>query len=873
LADRDNQVEDVRQSEAERNQRISAAEAELLALKDSRLFRLHSALAEPWSLRKLTHLRHFTASLVSPKWARRGVSRFGPGSQRGTNAATPAGGEERFDPDLYRELYPDIDASGSDPHEHYAVFGRREGRIGWLDTTLDLSGLEKGRPTAVVVFHEGSRTGAPVLGYNLVRRLLPHGNVVAFFYRPGPMMVACRKAGAVVLGPELWRGLPFPLPTNLSRRFIEQIAPQFAILNSVESRHIVRSLADLYVPTISLIHEFSANTHPRGAMADAAFWSGATVFSAEIVRDNARASDLDLSDIDFPVIAQGRCDLPDEDRRDRRSREEEAELITRALRPPDFPSDGIVVLAVGSVIPRKGVDLFIECATRVREFAPDLHVRFVWIGSTNPVADPAYSAVLGDQIRRAEVSGTVAILDEVPALLPAYQSADMLLVTSRLDPLPNVAIDALYEGLPVLCFDRTTGIAEILKQNGLGDACIASYLSPEAMARKVIELATAAESRERIGAQSARLAAATFDMDRYVSRLQDLVEQERSRADREHRDADIIATSGVLRVDFLRRPEERHEAYTDTVRRYVRAWSSGIRRRKPFPGFHPAIYLDEHGVQSEGTDPLVDYLRAGRPPGPWDLALVTPGDSPPAAPPSLRIGLHIHVHYPDLLATMLERLERNQTHIDLLVSATSDEAARAATAQLAGYQGGSVDVRIVPNRGRDIAPLLTEFAGTIVGNYDIVGHVHTKKTADLTDGRIGEEWYRFLLENLVGGRAHMADEILSRMAAEPNVGMVFPDDPHVVGWTGNRAGARELGARLGLGKLPENPVFPVGSMFWARVPALSALLGLGLRWEDYPEEPVPYDGTILHAIERMLPIVATASGGTILLSHVPGVTR
>jgi lipopolysaccharide biosynthesis protein len=68
-------------------------------------------------------------------------------------------------------------------------------------------------------------------------------------------------------------------------------------------------------------------------------------------------------------------------------------------------------------------------------------------------------------------------------------------------------------------------------------------------------------------------------------------------------------------------------------------------------------------------------------------------------------------------------------------------------------------------------------------------------------------------------------------------------------------------------------VFPVGSMFWARVPALSALLGLGLRWEDYPEEPVPYDGTILHAIERMLPIVATASGGTILLSHVPGVTR
>ena len=37
--------------------------------------------------------------------------------------------------------------------------------------------------------------------------------------------------------------------------------------------------------------------------------------------------------------------------------------------------------------------------------------------------------------------------------------ADTLLLPSRLDPLPNVAVDALCEGLPVICFARTTGIA------------------------------------------------------------------------------------------------------------------------------------------------------------------------------------------------------------------------------------------------------------------------------------------------------------------------------------------------------------------------------------------------------------------------------
>jgi glycosyltransferase involved in cell wall biosynthesis len=873
LADRDTRVEDLRTSVAERDQQISEAEAELLALKESRLFRLHNALAEPWSLTKLAHLGHFLASLVSDTRTKRGVPRGGRDHRAASITAIPEGREERFDPDVYRELYPDIDASGSDPYEHYAVFGRREGRIAWLGPPLDLSGLEPRRPTALVVFDEGSRTGAAVLGYSLVRRLLRDGSVVAFFYRPGPMMEACKEVGAMVLGPELWRGAPFPPPSNLIRRFVGQIAPTFAIVNGVEARHIVRSLAELYVPTISLIHEFSSNTLPRGAMTEMAFWSGATVFSAEVVRDNAWASEVGLAGIDLPVIPPGKFALSEADGGDRRDREIEP-VIERALRPMGFPSDGIAVLGVGSIIPRNGVDLFIECANRVCESAPDLAVRFVWIGGTNSEADSEYSADLADQIRRAGLIGKVVVLGEVANLRPAYKAADVLLVTSRFDPLPNHVVDALADALPVVCFDRTTGIADVLKQNGLGEPCVASYLSPESMARGVIELARSPELRERIGADSARLAGATFDMDRYVSTLQDLVERQRWRAQQEHRAVDCIARSGLLQVDFVRPLQQAGETHTDTVRRYVRAWSSGINRRKPFPGFHPGIYLEEHGVERHGADPLVDYVTAGRPSGPWDFRLVTPSASPPpAVPPSLRVALHVHVHYPELLAAMLERLALNRTPIDLLVSATSDEARLAASAQLAGYGGGSFEVRLVPNRGRDIAPLLTEFADAIIARYDIVGHVHTKRTADLADRSIGEEWYRFLLENLLGGQARMADAILARMAAEPLVGMVFPDDPHVVGWTSNRAGAEALCDRLQLGRIPENPVFPVGSMFWARVSELRPLFGLGLAWEDYPEEPVPYDGTILHVIERILPMVATAGGGQILLTHVPGVTR
>ena len=61
-------------------------------------------------------------------------------------------------------------------------------------------------------------------------------------------------------------------------------------------------------------------------------------------------------------------------------------------------------------------------------------------------------------------------------------------------------------------------------------------------------------------------------------------------------------------------------------------------------------------------------------------------------------------------------------------------------------------------------------------------------------------------------------------------------------------------------------------MFWARSRALEPLLKLGLNWDAYPVEPAPIDGTILHAIERLLPSVARRAGYRYATTHIPGVT-
>jgi len=54
--------------------------------------------------------------------------------------------------------------------------------------------------------------------------------------------------------------------------------------------------------------------------------------------------------------------------------------------------------------------------------------------------------------------------------------------------------------------------------------------------------------------------------------------------------------------------------------------------------------------------------------------------------------------------------------------------------------------------------------------------------------------------------------------------------------------------------------FPSGSMFWGRSAALRKLLDLHLQFSDFPDEVGQIDGTPAHAIERIMLMVAEASG-------------
>lgn len=229
--------------------------------------------------------------------------------------------------------------------------------------------------------------------------------------------------------------------------------------------------------------------------------------------------------------------------------------------------------------------------------------------------------------------------------------------------------------------------------------------------------------------------------------------------------------------------------------------------------------------------------------------------NPPA--PEREIGVFLHLYHDDLAPVFATRFQAIAVPYRLYVSTDTEQKAERIRAALPMAQ-----IRIVPNRGRDIFPKLYGF-GDVYAAHDIVLHLHGKKS--LHTGQL-DAWLDHILECLLGSETEV-NRILSFFESIPSLGVITPvifrkllGAAH---WGDNLQIARELAWRMGMtAPLPsDNDLrFPVGSMFWARTAAIQPLLDLRLRISHFPPEEGQVDGTLAHALERMLGVVPITGG-------------
>ena len=86
-------------------------------------------------------------------------------------------------------------------------------------------------------------------------------------------------------------------------------------------------------------------------------------------------------------------------------------------------------------------------------------------------------------LEKLGIQESVFFIEETETPEKWYIEADFFALTSREDPFPLAAIEAGLLGLPIVCFEKATGISEVISSD-----CVVSYLDLEAMSEQIIRL-------------------------------------------------------------------------------------------------------------------------------------------------------------------------------------------------------------------------------------------------------------------------------------------------------------------------------------------------------------------------------------------------
>ena len=773
------------------------------------------------------------------------------GSRRGLNPSPD------FSAAYYQRLYPDVAAGALDPFYHYARWGLREERVGRPDFSAACArggrAYDIRKPTVLLTSHEASRTGAPLLALKILEWLAPTHNVVMFLARGGGLAAEFAQHSVLTVTRAVTPLDAEYLLTELRRTH----GVQAVLVNSVETSPMGPAAFHNGLPCVALVHEFASYTLPRGRMSELAETATCVVTPATLIRDSLgdELQDLRNGPGNHIIVRPQGC-LPSLPPGDPDTDLTEADI--RAFLGA-IPGKTRVVLGAGYVQIRKGLDLFAQTAAEFRAAAGD-DVRFLWIGSNYyPTSDATYGVFVADMSRRLKLEQTLFFLPNQGSLDAAFAVADVFFLPSRLDPFPNVVLDALRAGKPVVCFDRATGVAEHMRdQPGQGRSGAARavgaavpYCNVQAAAQALLKFCKPAEQSRAAG--NTAFVARQFSFDTYMADLLRMLAQSRAGQDALDKAVDAVEASGLFDVAFHDgTPPTDAGAVRRAMRLYVARAQKGLCYASPRPGFHEGVAQARAG-RSPALLPSLD----GAPPAPTHRCVTLPSGLPPFIG---QLGLHLHLHYAELAEAIAKDLEAAGCDADLVVTTTSGRSRIEAEYAFRAHRG-AVRVLAVANRGRDIGPFLGE-AGRLLreGGYDIVGHLHGKRSAEI-DSTMGERWRTYLMSNLLGLGAGGVRAALAPFGADPALGLLFAEDRHCVGWNSNKPIAEALAERmLPRPTLPTVPVFPLGTMFWARPAALAPLWNLGIKTDDLPPEPLPYDGTALHAVERMLPAICEAAG-------------
>lgn len=234
---------------------------------------------------------------------------------------------------------------------------------------------------------------------------------------------------------------------------------------------------------------------------------------------------------------------------------------------------------------------------------------------------------------------------------------------------------------------------------------------------------------------------------------------------------------------------------------------------------------------------------------------------------SVKVGIHIHLYYLELSQEVINYLTSLPESIDLFITYPKNKNPNGAQVLFKSQLKNKITWLPASNKGRDVAPWLIELR-KIECHYDYFCHLHTKKSKHMDD--VGNLWRKYLFNSLLSPTN--LESIFTIFKNNPKIGCILPAPfPNILSnWnTVPVVGKNEIIIVNLLKKIygskyrefeKNDLIVPAGTMFWYRPLALSDLFRYPFSYNDFPEEPIGLDGTLAHAVERVIYYVSERAG-------------
>jgi glycosyltransferase involved in cell wall biosynthesis len=183
------------------------------------------------------------------------------------------------------------------------------------------------------------------------------------------------------------------------------------------------------------------------------------------------------------------------------------ETRQRVRRMLGFTPSDTVLLYVGSLIPRKGIDDLIAAWELLRNANA---IRLLVIGGAHA---PDETEMVRSLVRRDR---RVQHIERVVDTVPYYQGADVFVFPTRLEGFGMVVAEAMAAGLPVVT-TRAKGVREVVEENET--ALLADVGRPDQLSTQIRLLLADSKLRLRLGTAGRRRVMERFDWDPIIDSL------------------------------------------------------------------------------------------------------------------------------------------------------------------------------------------------------------------------------------------------------------------------------------------------------------------------------------------------------------------